>query len=75
MDALRCPRCGERMRVLAAITNPGVARRILLCLGLPPRAPPLGAAPRHEGIDDPWIDASESLDFDQTPAGDWDPGV
>jgi hypothetical protein len=43
LDALRCPRCGARMRLLAAIEDPDVARRILACLDLPARAPPLGA--------------------------------
>jgi hypothetical protein len=67
-DALRCPRCGAEMRLLAAIENPEVACKILDCLGLPARGPPLGAAPGpsvdtdHEswGEDPPW-------DFDQTP--------
>ena len=49
-DALRCPRCGSIMRLLAAIEDPEVARRILECLELPARAPPLGkaAGPRDE---------------------------
>ncbi len=46
VDALRCPACGGRMRLLAAITDPSVARRILECLALPPRAPPM--APVNE---------------------------
>jgi hypothetical protein len=29
VDALCCPRCGGRMRVLSAITDPAVAARIL----------------------------------------------
>jgi hypothetical protein len=41
VDALHCPRCGGRMRVLAAITETDVAQRILACLNLPKRAPPL----------------------------------
>jgi hypothetical protein len=41
VDALCCPRCGGRMRVLAAITEAHVARRIMACLNLPTRAPPL----------------------------------
>lgn len=45
VDALRCPRCGARMRLLAAIEEPGLARRILECLDLPARAPPLSPAP------------------------------
>ena len=30
------------MRMMAAITDPDLARRILACLKLPPRAPPIG---------------------------------
>ena len=44
IDALRCPNCRGRMKKIAAITDPGVARRILECLALPPRAPPLAPA-------------------------------
>lgn len=33
------------MRLLAAIEEPGLARRILECLDLPARAPPLSPAP------------------------------
>jgi hypothetical protein len=48
IDALACPQCGGRMRVLAAITEPTIILRILEHLGLPteppslsrPRAPP-----------------------------------
>ena len=39
VDALRCPGCGARMRLLAAIEDPVVARKILECLDLPARAP------------------------------------
>jgi hypothetical protein len=42
LDALCCPRCGGRMRVLAAITEADVAQRILACLNLPTRAPRSG---------------------------------
>jgi hypothetical protein len=41
VDAHRCPRCGARMRVFAVIEEPDVARKILECLDLPARAPPL----------------------------------
>jgi hypothetical protein len=69
IDALRCPRCGASMRLVAAIEDPAVARKILACLELPARAPPLApAAPDetawHEsevwGEDAAWA-------FDQTP--------
>jgi hypothetical protein len=45
VDALRCPGCGVRMRLIAAIEDPEVARKILECLDLPARAPPLEPAP------------------------------
>ena len=64
------------MRILAAINEPAVAQRILECLGLPARAPPLAPAPP------PAFDVSynspEPTDFesfDQTPAGDGDVGA
>jgi hypothetical protein len=51
LDALRCDRCGARMRILAAIEQPDVARAILECLGLSSRAPPLSPAPPSEPTD------------------------
>jgi len=48
IDVLACPRCGGLMKVIAAITKAETARRILDCLGLPSRAPPLCSA-RQEG--------------------------
>jgi hypothetical protein len=64
-DALCCPECGARLRLLAAIEDPEVASKILACLDLPVRAPPIlpaqAAAVRVEG--DPTYD-----DLDQTPA-------
>ena len=76
VDALRCPGCGGTMRLIAAITDPSVARRILECLALPPRAPP------HEIDREPVVDpiafelalAEAQLDpgsdFDQSPVED-----
>jgi len=56
------------MRVLAVIEEPEVARKILECLDLPARAPPLFPAPDASagqetdswGEEPPWA-------FDQTP--------
>ena len=72
VDALRCPRCGARMRVVSAIQDPAVARKILACLDLPARAPPLGPGsgesaglgrdPEAWAEHPPWT-------FDQTPPG------
>jgi hypothetical protein len=73
VDALRCPACGGRMRILSAITEPDVARRILEWLDMPSRAPPLcepkglpGGVPREESTPDlPWDD-DPGFDFDQS---------
>ena len=70
VDALRCPRCGAQMRLLAAIEDAGVARKILECLGLPARGPPRGAAPgvSVDSAHESW-DEGALWDFDQTPPG------
>jgi len=44
VDVLCCPRCGGRMRILSAITDPDVAHRILEWLELPARPPPQGSS-------------------------------
>ncbi len=51
VDAFQCDRCGGRMRIVAAIDQPEVARAILDCLGLNSRAPPLTPAPRPQPTD------------------------
>jgi hypothetical protein len=68
------------MRLLAAITEPTVARRILECLALPPRAPPL--APANEfnlglvvgdsafEMTPAEADEDPGFDFDQSPVED-----
>jgi Putative transposase len=43
-DVLTCPRCGAKMRILAAINPPAAIQKILACLGLPTRAPPVAPA-------------------------------
>ena len=44
VDALECDRCGGRMRILCAVNPPEAIRKILACLGMPIRAPPIGPA-------------------------------
>lgn len=42
VDVLACPRCGGRLRLVAAVDDPHVIRQILAHLGLltdPPRPP------------------------------------
>jgi hypothetical protein len=69
IDALRCPRCGSRLRLIAAIEDPTVARKILECLKLPARAPPLEPALGIAAIppDAAVPDREAVWDFDQSP--------
>ncbi len=56
LDALSCPKCGGRMKLIAMITEPGTVRRILRSMGLPwepPARPP------------PWRPPQGELEFDQ----------
>jgi hypothetical protein len=46
-DVLQCPRCGGRMKIIAAIESSEVACRILECLGIVSRPPPLLPARRR----------------------------
>lgn len=85
VDALCCPDCGGRMRVLAAITEADVAKRILACLNLPTRAPPL-AMSRPGGRIPAWPEAEppsggrteafwSAFEFDQSTPAEWDVGA
>jgi len=40
IDVEHCPRCGGRLKIIAAIVDPQVIVKILAHLGLPARAPP-----------------------------------
>jgi len=44
IDVLQCPRCQGRMRILAGIHPPEAIRKILDCLGLASRPPPIARA-------------------------------
>jgi hypothetical protein len=71
-DVLKCPRCGDRLELIALIEDPRVVRRILSHLGLatevpaarPARSPPLPATSRGEmgasalpvAPSEPWYD-------------------
>ncbi len=50
IDVLQCDRCGGVMRLIAAIHSPEATRKILDCLGLPSRAPPMAAAVREPDL-------------------------
>jgi hypothetical protein len=59
-DVLTCPRCGDRLQLIALIEAPPVVRRILSHVGLPTelpaarpaRAPPLRLAGSDRRYDD-----------------------
>ncbi len=53
VDALVCPRCHGRLRVLVAITEEATATAILASLRLPTAAPPLARArdPTDDGVE------------------------
>jgi hypothetical protein len=53
------------MRLVAAIEDPLVARRILECLGLPARAPPVCPASEEARGQEPYED---DWHFDPSPA-------
>jgi hypothetical protein len=49
VDVLICPHCGSKMRVLCAIHSPDAKQKILACLGLPSKSPPITPAKQdHE---------------------------
>jgi len=41
VDSLKCERCGAKMRILCAIKPPEAIRKILDCLGIPSKPPPI----------------------------------
>ena len=50
IDVLQCDRCGGVMRLMAAIHSPEATRKILDCLGLPSRPPPMAPAVREPAL-------------------------
>jgi len=61
-DVLACPRCGDRLELIALIEDPKVIRRVLSHLGLPievPTARPARPPPLPLGRSEPWYDADD----------------
>jgi hypothetical protein len=61
-DVLACPRCGDRLELIALIDDPNVIRRILRHLGLPtevPAARPARPPPLPVGRSEAWCDTDE----------------
>jgi hypothetical protein len=63
------------MRVIAAITESTIAKRILDCMGLPPKAPPLTPACTSGSVADPGPEEAEAAGFDQSPPDEWSEGA
>ena len=58
LEVLACPRCGERMELIATIEDERTARKILEHLGLPARPPPRPG---------PWRSGQQHLSLDDAP--------
>jgi hypothetical protein len=48
VDVLRCVCCGGRIKIIATVTDPEAVRKILTCIGLPARPPPVAPARGRE---------------------------
>ena len=51
IDVLKCPDCSGRLRILAAIHPPINTRKILDCMRLPSRAPPIARAASESTVE------------------------
>jgi hypothetical protein len=51
IDILERDRCGGRMKILCAVNPPDAIRKILDCLGLPSRPPPISPAVEENYFD------------------------
>ena len=66
-DVLACPRCGERLRLLALIEEALVIRRILRHLGLPTDVPAVRPARPPPMPFEPLDEAYVDCDSDAVP--------
>jgi hypothetical protein len=64
VDVLECPKCHDRLRVVAVITEREPVRRILAHLGMETDAPPLARA-RDPTDDQLHVDPSDQLELPQ----------
>jgi hypothetical protein len=67
-DALTCPKCQGRMKILAAITEPDAIRKILDHLGIPSEAPRRTVArppPQAE------LSGTADIDYADLPSPEW----
>ena len=73
-DALTCPRCQGRMKILAAITKPDAIRKILDHLGIHSEAPRPAARPRGCAAAEAELSGTADLgevDYADPPSPEW----
>ena len=69
-DALTCPKCHGRMKILAAIAEPEAIRKILDHLGIPSEAPRRTAARPPPQAELSASDLAE-VDYADPPSPEW----
>jgi hypothetical protein len=70
-DALTCPRCHGRMKILAAITKPEAIRKILDHLGIPSEAPRRTAARPPPQAELSGAAGLAEVDYADPPSPEW----
>jgi hypothetical protein len=70
-DALTCPKCNGRMKILAAITEPEAIRKILDHLGIPSEAPRRAAARPPPQAEFPDANDLAEVDYADPPSPEW----
>jgi len=70
-DALTCPKCHGRMKILAAITKPDAIRKILDHLGIPSEAPRRAAARPPPQADFSGTSDLAEVDYADPPSPEW----
>jgi hypothetical protein len=70
-DALTCPKCQGRMKILAAITKPEAIRKILDHLGIPSEAPRRTSARPPPQAELSGTSDRDEVDYADPPSPDW----
>ena len=70
-DALTCPKCDGRMKILAAIMEPEAIRKILDHLGIPSEAPHRTAARPLPQAELSGTDDLAEVDYADPPSPEW----
>ena len=71
IDALTCPKCNGRMKILAAIVEPDAIRKILDQLGIPSEAPHRTAARPPPQAELSGTSALAEVDYAAPPSPEW----